>query len=142
MKTFNWGHAITLFYIVFVGALLTVLIKSFSIDRSLVVDDYYAKDLAFQSQYDKVKNTLDSDQLKMAYDNVNGNMIIEFKNESDASGIIQFYRPSNKSLDFEVVVSANEMRIPVQHLPVGKWRIKVDWTVNNEAYYKEEAFYF
>ena len=142
MKTFNWGHGITLFYIIFVATLATVLIKSFSVDHSLVVDDYYAKDIAYQSQFNKVQNTLNSNQLIMNYDQENGQVIIEFKEETSASGNIQFYRPSDKSLDFNVDITSNEMKVPVQHLPAGKWKIKVDWTVDNKDYYKEEQFYF
>jgi len=139
---FNWGHGITLFYIIFVGTLATVLIKSFGVDHSLVVDDYYAKDIAYQSQYDKAQNNLNSDQLQMKYNQESGQVEIVFKDQAAASGTIQFYRPSNKSLDFEVDITENTINVPVRHLPVGKWKVKVDWTVADKDYYKEESFYF
>ena len=89
---FNWGHGITLFYIVFVGTLVTVLIKSFGVDHSLVVDDYYAKDIAYQSQFDKSVNSLNSDNLKVKYDSENGVIKFELQDDAKASGNIQFYR--------------------------------------------------
>lgn len=140
--TFNWGHGIALFYVIFVGTLLTVLIKSFSVDHSLVVEDYYAKDLAYQSQYDKSVNSIKSDNLNVNYDSGNGQIVFEIEDASPATGSIQFYRASDKTKDFIVPISSNNMDIPVSHLSAGKWRVKVDWTIDGKAYYQEKDFYF
>ena len=142
MNKFNWGHGITLFYVIFVGTLITVLIASFGVDHSLVVDDYYAKDLDYQNQYNKVVNNLDEDLLKINYDQNNGQVILVFSNSDNLNGTIQFYRPSNKSLDFEVRIDQHQIIVPTDHLPVGKWKVKVDWTADGKAYYKENEFYF
>ena len=139
---FNWGHGITLFYIVFVGTLLTVLIKSFGVDHGLVVEDYYAKDIAYQSQYDKSVNSIKSDNLNAEYDSENGILVFEIQDESSATGVIHFYRASDKTKDFTIPISTNKMEIPVSHLSVGKWRIKVDWTIKGKDYYQEKDFYF
>ena len=45
-KKFNWGHGILLFFIIFVGSMLTVLWLSFGVDHSLVRDDYYDEEMA------------------------------------------------------------------------------------------------
>lgn len=142
MNNFNWGHGITLFYIVFVATLAIVLFKSFNVDHSLVVDDYYAKDIAYQSRFDKTVNSMNSDLLDIRYDKNNGQVVLDFKHDQKTSGNIQFYRPSNKSLDFDVQITSNEIKVPVHHLPVGKWTIKVDWTALDIAYYTEQEFYF
>jgi len=139
---FNWGHGITLFYIIFVGTLLTVLIKSFGVDHSLVVDDYYAKDIAYQSHYDKSVNSIKSNNLKVNYDSDNGQIVLAIEDDSPATGSIQFYRASDKSKDFIVPISSNNMEIPVSHLSVGKWRVKIDLAIDGKAYYQEKDFYF
>lgn len=139
---FNWGHGIALFYVIFVGTLLTVLIKSFSVDHSLVVEDYYAKDIAYQKQYDKSVNSLNTDLLEMRYDQDNGNVIFELKESSNATGTIAFYRASDKSKDFNVEITSNHMEIPVGHLSEGKWRVKIDWNTNGKSFYQEKDFYF
>ena len=56
-KKFNWGHGILLFFIIFVGSMLTVLWLSFGVDHSLVRDDYYDEDIHYQETFDK-KQTL------------------------------------------------------------------------------------
>lgn len=141
MKGFHWGHGITIFYIVFVLTLIMVLIKSTQIDNSLVVDDYYAKDLAYQQQYDKVANTMAEDHLTIKYDQANQEMIFEFHTDQLLDGQIQFYRPSNQKLDFIKKIKDNKMVVKTDLMRVGRWKIKVDWTADKKAYYKEKEIY-
>ena len=51
----NWGTGIFIFYSLFVGALVFQLVKSFQYDNSLVVENYYEKDLNYQEQYNKIQ---------------------------------------------------------------------------------------
>jgi hypothetical protein len=52
----NWGTSIAIFYILFAATMVGMVIKSKTYDHSLVTDDYYAKDLAYQQHYDKLAN--------------------------------------------------------------------------------------
>jgi len=140
-KKFNWGHGITIFYICFVSAVVTALVASFSVDHSLVVDDYYAKDLAYQSQYDKTKNSLESQNVKVDLDGVNQRLTINFGDASNIKGMVEFYRPSDKSKDFQVELKDNETTINTDDLLAGKWVLKIDWKENGKSYYKEEFIY-
>jgi len=54
---FHWGHGIFLFYVVFVASLVTVVIKSRQFDNSLVTEEYYARDLNYQQEYDRRMNS-------------------------------------------------------------------------------------
>ena len=141
MKGFHWGHGITIFYIVFVLTLIIVLIMSTKIDHSLVVDDYYAKDLAYQQQYDKVVNTIEGDHLTIAYDKENQEVVFEFDTDKNVAGQIHFYRPYNKKLDFVKDIKDSTMTIRTDLMQVGRWKIKVDWISGDKAYYKEEEIY-
>ena len=51
MKGFHWGHGLIIFFILYIGYLVGTVIKSRSINHNLVVDDYYAHDLAYQKMY-------------------------------------------------------------------------------------------
>lgn len=53
----SWGTGIAIFYSVFVIVLVFVVVKSTSIDNALVTDDYYKKDLEYQTQIDKQVNS-------------------------------------------------------------------------------------
>jgi len=139
IKNFNWGHGIALFYICFVAVVVTALIASFGVDRSLVVDDYYAKDLAYQEQYDKITNSMSSDNVNV---NVLDNQVeLQFKNSNGISGEVQFYRASDKAQDFSKDITGSHVIIPTSTLSRGKWSLKIDWTEEGQSFYKEEIIY-
>ena len=141
MKNFNWGHGIALFYIVFVGVLVTALIASFGVDHSLVDKAYYEKDIAYQSQYDKTMNNLAAHALQLKYDKAKSEISIEMKDAQHVSGTAHFYRPSDQSQDFNTPLSAQKQLISSAKLMPGKWIVKIDATVDGVAYYKEEMLY-
>jgi nitrogen fixation protein FixH len=140
-KKFNWGHGIMIFYICFVATLITVLVASFSVDHSLVVDDYYAQDLAYQSQFDKNKNSLKPQNIEVDVDKVNHQVTIDFKDATNIIGTVDFYRPSDKSKDFKVQLNGKETTVSTKDLAPGKWILKMDWSENGKSYYKEELVY-
>ena len=140
---FNWGTGIALFYATFVMAFAFLVFKSTQYDHSLVSDEYYADDIAYQEHYDKLANTQ-----QLARDVVvvlNGSKTaIELKfpdGIKDVEGEIVFFRPSDSRKDFRVPVRpdpANEQVVSTQGLEAGLWRVKIDWKAEGKAYYKEE----
>lgn len=141
MSKFNWGHGIFLFFVVFVGTLITVLVASRRVDHSLVVDDYYAQDLAYQSTYNKAKNSLEDRDLLDIKTSAH-NVVFDFNSEDPIEGNIHFYRPSNKKMDFTIQIdNKHKLEVDRSKIQKGKWKIKVDWTIGNKSYYKEEELY-
>ena len=140
-KKFNWGHGILIFYICFVGAVATALIASFGVDHSLVVDDYYAKDLAYQTQYTKSQNNLDKQSLTIDNDKVNKAIKIDINTIAKVEGSINFYRPSDKTKDFSVKINDKNSSISTEGLLPGKWVLKIDWKENGKPFYSEELIY-
>lgn len=138
---FNWGTGIAIFLVLFVLSLVAVLVKSFQYDHSLVIDDYYKEDLAYQQHYEKIANEQQS-PLSVEIDRKGHQVTIDFPVENkDITGTLQFYKPDNKSLDFSLPVKTDEqnrMIVPTQDLLGGLWRIKVDYMSNNEAFYYEQ----
>lgn len=139
MKNFNWGHGITLFYLVFVGCVATALIASFGVDHSLVVDDYYQHDLGYQSQYDKTTNALHLSSVVISHDRKVGELTVDLDTDGSCLGSIQMYRPADKSQDFTVPVRSGEVVIPVDGVAPGKWIVKADWQAAGKTYYYEES---
>lgn len=137
----NWGYGIALFYTIFVLALGYQLYRSFQYDRSLVVDDYYAKDLAYQEQYDRLNNA-QTHNADLKLSRQNGMLTIQFPQGHEApQGGIQFYRPDNKDLDQHYPIkvdSAGQFHKDIQDLIPGKWRIKVSWQWQGVDYFVEK----
>jgi nitrogen fixation protein FixH len=138
----NWGTSIAIFYTLFAATMVGFVIKSKSYDNSLVVDDYYAKDLAYQQQYDKLANSqaLVAD---LAIGKVaEGVQFIFPKDAQQPSGEILFYRASDKSKDFTLKVAPDSnglQLVPTDQLTPGRWTVKVDWQGGGKEFYKEQV---
>ena len=141
-KKFNWGHGITLFYICFVATVVTALVASFQVDHSLVTEDYYAKDLAYQSQYEKAQNSLTNKKVSIELKRETEQVEINFVDaQNKINGTVDFYRPSDKSRDFSVKLEDKVNTISTNELLQGKWILKIDWKENGESFYTEETLY-
>jgi nitrogen fixation protein FixH len=138
MKNFNWGHGIALFYVLFVGALLTALISSFGVDHALVVEDYYNQDLNYQKQYEKMENTQTLNNANIKYDISTQELKIEFLNGVPAMANVLFYRPSDSSKDFKLDLGEQFNIMSTSSMVKGKWVIKLDWKEGDKNYYLEK----
>lgn len=141
MSKFNWGHGITIFYTVFVCVVIYALVRSFGVDHSLVVDDYYQKDIEYQTRFDKESRALTNKGIEVEYDQNAQNISIRFKDAQEINGTVLFYRPSDKSKDFTLQVNKIETDIPSKGLDSGKWIMKMDCVVDGEAVYLEEILF-
>jgi nitrogen fixation protein FixH len=140
-KNFHWGHGIFVFYVIFVGVLVTALVASFGVDHTLVVDDYYAKDLAYQDQYDKESRSRTADNLNVTHTAGEDEVILHFDTDALVTGNIEWYRPSGSEHDFDMPISKSEMLIETGDLLPGRWRLKVDWQEAGKTYYREVDLY-
>lgn len=142
-KNFHWGHGITVFYVIFVIAVLSALFASFGIDRSLVADDYYAKDLAYQDQYNKTQNALRASDNKLTVNMLAEQQLVELIVDTEVliKGKVTFYRPSDQSQDFSVDLTAAETTFSTTTLKKGKWILKVEWNEGGNSYYQERQIY-
>jgi hypothetical protein len=114
-----------------------------TIDVNLVTDDYYEKELAFQNQIDKVTRTKSLPE-QPVISLAGKNMYLKFPNSINSNmveGIINFYRPSNNSMDFAVPINLNqhgEQIVNSARFTTGMWRIYVDWKIDGINYLSEK----
>lgn len=144
---FNWGTGIFIFYSLFVVMLVFIVWKSTQYDHSLVVEDYYAKDLAYQSRYDQIQNSIRLDEkLKIEYLSGSNQVQISFPDSigNEFSGNILFYRADNKSKDKLLAIQAdieNDMMVDVSKYDRGRWKVQIDWAVEGVEYFDESTIY-
>jgi hypothetical protein len=140
----NFGHKIALFYGGFVVFMIIMVVMCFKQkDISLVSDDYYKKEIAYQVEIQKHRNT---NQLllpvKVSYLPDNEEVMINFpENLIGSTGKIQLYRPSDakKDVAFDLNISAsNSQKILVNKLTKGLWIVKIEWQKDGKEYLKEE----
>lgn len=138
---FHWGHGITIFYVIFVGALIWVLIASRKVDRSLVRNDYYELDLNYQERYEKIQRTIRKNAISTHIGRDRKELLLSFNGRGEAVGSIHLYRPNDKESDLHKTFSGREWSLPMAELAKGKWRLKVEWDQGGESYYHEETIY-
>lgn len=141
----NWGTGIALFYSCFVAIMVGMVVYSRTFDHSLVVDNYYEEDLAFQSRLEAQENELSLGQrLRIMKKDTDKTITFEFPaGQLVEDGKILFYRPDDKTKDFEVAIEglsgqAGAVDVPYGGIAGGLWKIKVSWASHGRRYYRED----
>lgn len=142
---FNWGVGITLFLICFVLLNLYFLYFAVSQKYDLVEDNYYNKTLQYQKKIDRQNKTLTlKDKFELLTSAVPGYLLIKYPSDFSGKsykGKIDFYRPSDRQMDFSVDVlidNVNQQMFSYDKIKKGLWIVKVHITVSDIDYYYEE----
>ena len=146
----NWGFGIIVAFVSFIGFILFFVItmssdKKYSYD--LVATDYYNQELKFQKKIDAIKNAKNLKE-NIRIEKIEEGLKIIFPKEFNPElikGRVFLYRPSNKQLDFEMLIAISDssyLLMPDKRLLDGRWNITVDWTYKEQSYlFKKEIFY-
>jgi hypothetical protein len=136
---FNWGTGIFIFYTLFAITLISMVIRSTQYDHSLVAKDYYAEDLAYQSTFVKMENSLSLENPPVIKHNGGEELLrIQFSDKSVAPiGTVHLYRPNNEKLDkyYPVKIDAAGLwQISTKDLAPGYWKVKLAWQAAGTDY--------
>ncbi|TNJ43522.1 FixH family protein [Tamlana fucoidanivorans] len=142
----SWGTGIVLAFVGFISFIMYFIVtmnvnKDF--EHELVTDDYYAEELAYQNDINKLNNAKGLAE-NISYSKTNEGLMITFPKTFDyknISGKVFLYRPSNKQLDFETAISLSNpyLLIPDNRLVDGRWNIKIDWQYKGNSYLFKQA---
>ncbi|MEN8224412.1 MAG: FixH family protein [Bacteroidota bacterium] len=140
----NWGTGILIVIIIFLILIISFVIFSSTQKVNLVEEDYYPKELNFDSQIEKNSNTEALDE-KINFI-VKDSMIIigfpDFADETKIEGSIHVYRPSDYKEDllYKIKPDTNGYQyIPTSGLLPGKYIVKVDWLYEGVNYFQEKV---
>ena len=146
---FNWGTGIVLAFIGFIAFILYFIITMLvddNFEHELVTEDYYGAELLYQNDINKLEKSKELEE-NISYLRTNEGLKIVFPETIDykkITGKVFLYRPSNKQLDFETIISLSKsnLLIPDNRLVDGRWNIIVDWQYNGNNYlFKESITY-
>ncbi len=147
MKKFHWGYGLVIFFVLYIGYLIGTVLVSRTVDHSLVIDDYYALDLAYQDRYDAYSNgLLEGHRPMIEFSALSNRITIDFGDQvvRDVYGVL--YRPSDKAMDRSFDLKngddSGDFNIDANQLAMGNWVMKVHWvdTIKNK-YYLEIPLY-
>lgn len=136
----NWGKGIVVVFVIFFSGLAFMVYKSMTKDVDLVAQNYYEKEIKYQDQINKIKNTSRLEE-KVKFENTGSSLIVTFPQKTGLNGEISFYRPSDAKLDFRLSVDPDKdykQVIDTRILLRGLWRVQISWNAGGENYYNEE----
>ncbi|MDT8322603.1 MAG: FixH family protein [Bacteroidota bacterium] len=143
-----WAIGITAVIVVFLVATITVTIMVSRQEYSLVTDNYYEKDLAYQQEIDTRMRTRDLAQKPvLVLDRAAKSCSITFparEHYGELRGTVTFFRISSARGDYHVPLqlnSAGEQHISVSGLAAGQWILKLRWQEKDREYFMEERIY-
>ena len=146
----NWGTGLVigmLAFISFIMYFVVTMMSSNDFNHDLVVEDYYKAELHYQQDIDAERNALQMEE-RIRLENTNSKILIFFPEEMDLTsldGKVNFYRPSNKVLDFSIdfsEITSNEFIVSTEKLVPGRWNINITWQQQDEEFlFKKEINY-
>lgn len=138
---FHWGHGIFTFYAFFIATLIIVVIKSKTFDNSLVDENYYARDINYQQEFDRRLNSHSLAQPLQAVATSEGyELRFPMEGENKVAGTVHLYRPSTKKDDRRVALAVGAdgvMQLPLKGMNPGRYEAIVEWRAGGVAYYDE-----
>lgn len=141
---FNWGHGITLTLILFGALMFTMVYKSSQQRIDLVTEDYYNTEDAYQKRmHRKQRGQALAGTFEVAR-NANGIQIIlpDGLESSMIEGTVYFYNPTDKRLDFERPLQAQQhlQQVEMPEIAGGRWTVKVDIPGDSGYYFEQNIF--
>lgn len=141
----SWGTKLAIGASIYVIGVLVFVGFSTTQKINLVSKDYYPKEVEYQKQIDKLKNTKKLRE-SILISQKDGKLQFQFPEDmhSDVSGEIVFYRPADYEFDLKYTIQLDSngfQEIESDELLKGKYTIKIDWTHNQIGYYMEEGIY-
>lgn len=145
MKKNLWPYMIILVFILFATFIVNFVVRSMQTRVELVSEDYYAQEIKYQGEIDKIKRTNDLGAgLDIQYEKTDQVVSLNFPDTlSIKEGTISFYRPSDSKLDFEVALATqNRQELDVSEVISGLWMMQIDFTSeSNTSYYYEQKLF-
>ncbi|UII25586.1 FixH family protein [Fulvivirga maritima] len=140
----NWGTRIVIVFVCFVALIATMITICMRQDVSLVAQDYYVQEIAYQDQIDRIKNasSLGGDQLLVDYDRGSSVLSLNIPNKTISNGEIHFFRPSDASLDKKYIIRLDEsgaQNFDLTTFKKGLWKVKINWNRDGKEYYEEQS---
>lgn len=139
----NWGTKLVFFALLF---MIFVISRQ---EVALVDDNYYEKGLNYQKEIDNNASIDSSIAIEIAYVQTSNHSPEKalFILKSSAGDIldanIQYYRPSNPSLDQQFktqILGKKRLKHSLQSLAPGIWKVVLTWNQGEKEYRVEKKF--
>jgi hypothetical protein len=144
MMRLSWGTGITCVYTVFALGTLAMVAFAISHPVDLVGADYYQQSIAYDTRIAALSRADEvSDAVTIALQpNGRLHLGLPVSQVSRATGTVTLYRPSDASADrqWDLPIGAHgAVSIPLDGLPAGVWRVRLEWVIDGQTFYREQV---
>lgn len=143
----NWGKGIILAFVLFIGVIFTMVYISVNTEFSLVAENYYEQEIAYEDQIERIRNFNSlATQPEFKFDRNRGVISLDFDPGLAAAlkeGTVKFFRASGAKYDRELPLKLNEnhqFAVKSEALIRGAWTLQLSWSDGNKEFYKEIKF--
>ncbi len=139
-----WPYAIIGFFILAVIFIVTYTAWAMRQREDLVADDYYEREVRFQSHLDSLnRSQAFAAQNAVAFEPGQHVIVISLPppQSHDATGTIHLYRPSDARLDRDEPLALGTdgiQRLDTRKLTEGLWKVRVQWSANGQEYFLDQ----
>jgi FixH len=139
---FNFGHGVTLFFIVFMATSIFQVFKSRQYDNALTKEDYYVDDLTLENNLTKKRNVNLLKGFSFMYNEANDTLYLTIPNSGNFKGTLEMVSPVHKSEDeiIQLNVVNNKVAIDLKKYRKGKWNCILDWQDTKASYLYDTSF--
>lgn len=105
---------------------------------ALVDTDYYEKGLEYDKEY-SLKEQVKTDKAAPLISLTDDHIQLAFKDQ--AEGHVQLIRTADKRMDKKLSMKTDSLklvRIPLNNIEKGHWRLIISWMANDKAYLNEQ----
>lgn len=143
MKKLHAGHAVIAGMAVFILIMTQFMVRAYYNQESLVAEDYYAKELHYQEQIDKLRNAADLPEGVRITPMV-GRVLVELPDVflgRTVTGEFFLMRPSDERSDRRLplrVDPSGRATMDTAGLPSGAYSLQLEWQSDGVTYLVEE----
>ncbi|WPR73899.1 FixH family protein [Algoriphagus sp. NG3] len=136
----DWGKGIFLTIIAFVVLIMAMVIISVRMEGiELVTENYYEEEINYQDRIDNSTSANALERVVISYNAQLNELILDLP--LGTKGELQFFRPSDSSLDKEISLEVNQAgltNVSLEDLKQGYWKVQLKWKENGISHYQEK----
>ena len=142
----NWGKGITLAILLFIGFIISFVVRAFNNETDLVREDYYQAEVDYDENIES-RNNYFSLKEKLSVEKTEKGIEIRFPSifPNSTTGKISFYRPQSKAYDKSFILKLDENNAQIldyKDFVEGFYEITVDWSADGTNYIFEDDIIF
>jgi len=138
----NWGKGIAIALGLFISFIVVLVVILISHTVDLETEDYYSKDIAFQTEITSVENANDLKD-KPIITMTNTHIVIQMSPKRKLDNIVlSLNRPNDESLDKNYKISGtNTFTLAKTELVKGIYKLELSYEINGTSYLQKEEYY-